>query len=499
MTNTKPTAITELLLADAQLAVLGGCLPTTALTALATELDAIGYAALQVMTPTLYRICLESLGESPWVRLASLKEAAPETPLLATLSVTQLFGTQLADSSVREACVDQLAEAGLGILRWTDVTEDPELTKEAVAFTQEQGMKAQLCLLWNAKAEDAVADMCQQAADLADVTADALIICDAAGSLSPATLTVLAEQLKAISHLPLQVYLSEATGIASASVLAALEAGLAGADTALSAFSMGHSFPPTETLVAMLEASALDTGLDLAQLESIAGQARALRLKYAADDSASLGLDVRLLKHHLPPYALRDLEQSLESEQASDRLEDALAQLEIVRLAAGEPVMTPAVSQILVRQTVLNVLCDSPFQSLTSAYQQLLKNNLQLSEKNILGLAERIDESLVDNNKPAMSLEYYTSALIEWTSEAVAGKLGDSKNAVLDYIFYPKAGLKLLQQQDVTAAAATGDTSVGSSAVNATNADVYTVSIEGKAYVVSVDSNGQVNGIVPPV
>ena len=178
MTNTKPTAITELLLADAQLAVLGGCLPTTALTALAAELDTVGYAALQVMTPTLYRLCLEILGESPWQRIERLKQAAPKTRLLATLSVTQLFGTELVDSTVREACIDQLSEAGIGILRWTDVTVDSELTKEAVAFTQEQGMKAQLSLRWNARMHNAVADVCKQAAAVEEVTADALVISD---------------------------------------------------------------------------------------------------------------------------------------------------------------------------------------------------------------------------------------------------------------------------------------------------------------------------------
>ncbi|WP_022954163.1 hypothetical protein [Leucothrix mucor] len=495
MTNTKPTAITELLLADAQLAVLGGCLPTTALTALAAELDTVGYAALQVMTPTLYRLCLDTLGESPWQRMESLKQAAPKTRLLATLSVTQLFGTELVDSTVREACIDQLSEAGIGILRWTDVTVDPELTKEAVAFTQEQGMKAQLSLRWNARMNNAVADVCKQAAAVEEVTADALVISDTSGNLSPARLTRLVEQLKATSHLPLQLHMSEATGIASASALAALEAGLAGVDMALSAFSMGYSFPPTETLVATLAESKLDTGLSLTKLEAIAGNARALRLKYAAKDTASPGLDVRLLKHHLPAYTLRDLEESLENEQASELFEDALAHINTVRLAAGEPVMTESVSQVLVKQTVLNVLCDSPFQSLTSDYQQLLKNNLRLSEKNISDLTERVAESLIDENKTVKSLEDYATALTQWSSADIATKAGDSKSTLMDYVFYPKETLKLLQQQDVSDAVAAKLESAG---VEASDAEVYTVSVDGKAYVVSVDSNGQVNGIVPP-
>jgi oxaloacetate decarboxylase alpha subunit len=264
---------------------------------------------------------------------------------------------------------------------------------------------------------------------------------------------------------------------------------------ALSAFSMGYSFPPTETLVATLAESRLDTGLSLTKLEAIAGKARALRLKYAAKDTASPGLDVRLLKHHLPPYTLRDLEESLENEQASELFEAALAHINTVRLAAGEPVMTEAVSQVLVKQTVLNVLCDSPFQSLIYDYQQLLKNNLRLSEKNNSDLVERVAESFIINNQPLKSLKDYSKALTAWSSADVSAKAGDSKSMLMDYVFYPQATLKLLQQQDVsdTLAVAPKDTEVQKG-----DTEVYTVSVDGKAYVVSVDSNGQVNGIVPP-
>jgi oxaloacetate decarboxylase alpha subunit len=157
--------------------------------------------------------------------------------------------------------------------------------------------------------------------------------------------------------------------------------------------------------------------------------------------------------------------------------------------------MTESVSQVLVKQTVLNVLCDSPFQSLTSDYQQLLKNNLRLSEKNISDLAERVAESLIDKNKTVKSLEDCATALTKWSSADIAAKVGDSKSILMDYVFYPKETLKLLQQQDVSDAVAAKLESAG---VEASDAEVYTVSVDGKAYVVSVDSNGQVNGIVPP-
>src|SRR5690625_7610836 len=104
---------------------------------------------------------------------------------------------------------------------------------------------------------------------------------DMAGMHKPKVGYELVKRLKASCKIPINMQCHPTTGLSHATYLKCIEAGIDNVDTAISSMSMTYGHSPTETVVATLEGTERDTGLDLQRLEEIATYFRAVRLKYA--------------------------------------------------------------------------------------------------------------------------------------------------------------------------------------------------------------------------
>ena len=146
------------------------------------------------------------------------------------------------------------------------------------------------------------------------------------------------------------------TGLSTATLLKAAEAGIDMIDTAVSSMSMTYGHSPTETLVAIMEGTDRDTGLDIGLIEEIAAYFREVRKKYAKFEGALRGVDSRILVAQVPGGMLTNLESQLREQDASDKLDDVLEEIPRVREDLGMiPLVTPT-SQIVGTQAVINVL-----------------------------------------------------------------------------------------------------------------------------------------------
>ena len=117
------------------------------------------------------------------------------------------------------------------------------------------------------------------------------------------------------------------TGMSTATILKAVEAGIDNVDTAISSMSMTYGHSPTETVVAILEDTDRTTGLDLNRLERIAAYFREVRKKYAAFEGALRGVDSRILVAQVPGGMLTNLENQLKEQGAADQLDAVLGEM----------------------------------------------------------------------------------------------------------------------------------------------------------------------------
>ena len=124
-----------------------------------------------------------------------------------------------------------------------------------------------------------------------------------AALLTPYKTYELIKAIKETVKIPVQLHTHYTSGLASMCILKAVEAGVDAVDTALSPLALGTSHAPTESIVAALQGTEYDTGLDLKALSEIRPHFMDLRKKYIESgliDQTMLAVDPKALLAQVP-------------------------------------------------------------------------------------------------------------------------------------------------------------------------------------------------------
>ena len=143
-------------------------------------------------------------------------------------------------------------------------------------------------------------------------------------------------------------------------------------DTAISSMSMTYGHSATESVVAILEGTDRDTGLDLELLDEIAEYFRGVRKKYAEFEGSLKGVDARILLAQVPGGMLTNMEKQLRDQGALAAFDDVLKEIPRVRADLGFiPLVTPT-SQIVGTQAVMNVVLGERYKTITKETRGIL-------------------------------------------------------------------------------------------------------------------------------
>ncbi|EDU6234644.1 biotin/lipoyl-binding protein, partial [Salmonella enterica subsp. enterica serovar Newbrunswick] len=299
------------------------------------------------------------------------------------------------------------------------------------------------------------------------------------------------------------------TGMAEMALLKAIEAGVDGVDTAISSMSATYGHPGTEALVATLAGTKYDTGLDILKLESIAAYFREVRKKYHAFEGQLKGYDSRILVAQVPGGMLTNLEGQLKQQNAADKLDQVLAEIPRVREDLGFiPLVTPT-SQIVGTQAVLNVLTGERYKTIAKETAGILKGeyghtpvpvNAALQARVLEGAAP-VTCRPADLLKPELAeLEADVRRQAQEKGIQLAGNAIDD---VLTVALFPQIGLKFLENRHNPAAfepvpQAEAAQPAAAPAKPAASG-IYTVEVEGKAFVVKVSDGGDISQLTAAV
>ncbi|WP_155006917.1 biotin/lipoyl-containing protein, partial [Klebsiella michiganensis] len=283
----------------------------------------------------------------------------------------------------------------------------------------------------------------------------------------------------------------------------AIEAGVDGVDTAISSMSATYGHPATEALVATLAGTKHDTGLDILRLESIAAYFREVRRKYHAFEGQLKGTDSRILVAQVPGGMLTNLESQLKQQNAAHRLDEVLAEIPRVREDLGFiPLVTPT-SQIVGTQAVLNVLTGERYRTIAKETAGILKGeyghtpvpvNAALQAR-VLDGAEAITCRPADLLKPELA---QLEADVKRQAQEKNIQLADNAiDDVLTVALFPQVGLKFLENRHNPAAfeplPQAEEVKPAVKAEKPAASGVYTVEVEGKAFVVKVSDGGDIS------
>ena len=508
MSNSTPLGITELVLRDAHQSLLATRMRIDDMLPIAEKLDKVGFWSLETWGGATFDACIRYLGEDPWERIRRLKAAMPNTPMQMLFRGQNILGYRHYADDLVKKFVERCAVNGVDVFRIFDALNDLRNLETAVKATLAVGKHAQGTISYTVSPVHTIDLWVDLGRRIEDMGAHSICIKDMAGLLRPYVAFELITKLKEAVDIPIHMQCHATTGLSTATYIKAAEAGIDNMDTAISSMSMTYGHSPTETLVAMLEGTGRDTGLDLELLEEIATYFRGVRKKYAKFEGALKGVDSRILVAQVPGGMLTNLENQLREQNASDKLDEVLLEIPKVREDLGMlPLVTPT-SQIVGTQAVINVLSGARYANISGETAGLLKGeygatpaavNAELQAK-VLDGADPVTCRPADLLEPELELQ--TEELLRLAGEKGIRLADDVVDDVLTYALFPQIGLLFLENRDNPDAFEPAPGSEPTPKPAATEAapeagGVYSVRVNGKEFTVEVAPSGQLGSIVP--
>ncbi|MBQ8512141.1 MAG: pyruvate carboxylase subunit B, partial [Clostridia bacterium] len=261
--------ITETVLRDAHQSLIATRMTTEEMLPILEEMDKIGYHSLEAWGGATFDSCMRFLNEDPWDRLRKSRAAAKNTKLQMLFRGQNILGYRHYADDVVEYFVQKSIANGIDILRIFDALNDARNLKTAITATKKEGGHVQAAISYTISPVHSSESLAEYAKQLEEMGADSICIKDMSGLLTPYTAYDLVKAIKSEIKIPVQLHTHYTTGLASMTILKAIEAGVDIVDTAISPMAMGTSQAPTEAIVATLQGTEYDTGLDLAQLDKV--------------------------------------------------------------------------------------------------------------------------------------------------------------------------------------------------------------------------------------
>lgn len=505
----KPLAITDVILRDAHQSLLATRMRLDDMLPIAEKLDKVGFWAVESWGGATFDACIRYLGEDPWERIRKLKEAMPNTRQQMLLRGQNILGYRHYADDIVDRFVERAAVNGVDVFRVFDAMNDVRNLETAIKSVRKHEKHAQGTMSYTVSPVHTLDSWLQMARQIEEMGADSLCIKDMAGLLAPYTAFELITNLKKTVSIPIHMQCHATTGLSTATYIKAVEAGIDNLDTAISSMSLTYGHTPTETMVAMLQGTDRDTALDIVLLEEIASYFRQVRKKYARFEGALKGIDSRILVAQVPGGMLTNLENQLREQNATDRLDEVLDEIPKVREDLGFiPLVTPT-SQIVGTQAVLNVLAGERYKNITKETEGVLKGeygatpspvNEELQQKVLQG-GEAITCRPADLLDP--EFERLQSELLELAAKEkfeIVNEIDDT----LSYALFPQVALKFFRNRDnpdafepVPTEEPTAEPAKAQATRKKPSQDgVYTVEVDGTAYVVKVTEGGDLTDMV---
>ncbi len=439
--------ITETVLRDAHQSLIATRMRTDEFSDILEKMDKIGYHSLECWGGATFDSCLRFLNEDPWDRLRLIRKKCPNTKLQMLFRGQNMLGYRHYADDLVDYFVKKSIDNGIDILRIFDALNDVRNLETAINAAKKYGGHVQAAISYTTGPVFDIDYYCNYAKQLENAGTDSICIKDMAGLLTPYGTYDLVKALKETVKVPIQLHSHYTSGLASMVQLKGIEAGVDVIDTAMSPLAMGTSHPATESMVAALQGTEYDTGLDLKALTEIRDFFMPLREKYIKEgllNTKMLGVDANTLLYQVPGGMLSNLLNQLKQAGKEDKLEEVLAEVPRVRKDSGYPPLVTPTSQIVGTQSVFNVIMGERYKMVTKEFKDMVAGKYGKTpcdidpefRKKICGDEPIIDCRPADLLKP--ELDTFKDQIAEYYEQ---------EEDVLSFAQFDQVAIKFFQQR----------------------------------------------------
>ncbi len=482
--------LTDTVFRDAHQSLLATRMRTRDMLPIAEKMDQVGFFSLETWGGATFDTCIRYLNEDPWERLRALKKAMPNTPMQMLLRGQNLVGYRHYADDVVDKFVEKAANNGVDIFRIFDAVNDIRNMERSIRAAKKMEKHVQGGISYTISPVHSIEVFTQFAVQLAELGCDSICIKDMAGLITPQNAYDLIRALKKEVNLPVNLHTHCTSGMAQMSYFHACQAGVDILDTAISPLSGGSSQPATESLVASLQGTSYDTGLDLELLTEIKRYFEKIVEIYApVFNTITARVDTNVLIYQVPGGMLSNLVSQLIEQKAMDKWEDVLAEIPKVRKDLGYPPLVTPTSQIVGTQAVLNVITGDRYKMVPKEVKDYVKGLYGKSPAMIdpkVRLKVLCDEEPITVRPADLLAPEYENA-----RKAVdALKLAKQEEDYLTYALYPQVAIKFLQGSVVEEQLVEKKPAAAAKAPLKAEPMALNVEIDGESYLVKVAPAG---------
>lgn len=405
--------VTETVLRDAHQSLIATRMSIDEMTPILPEMDKVGFYSAEVWGGATFDACIRFLDEDPWDRLRTIRKLMPNTKLQMLFRGQNALGYRHYADDVLEYFVQKSVANGIDIIRIFDALNDIRNLQTAIAAAKKEKAHAQVAISYTTGETFTTQYYMDYAKQIEEAGADSICIKDMAALLTPYYTAELVSAIKSVVKIPIQLHTHYTSGLASMCLLKGVENGVDMIDTAMSPLALGTSHAPTESMVAALQGTEYDTGLDLVQLNNIRDYFMTLRAKYIKSgllDPKMLATNANALIYQVPGGMLSNLLSQLKQAGKEDQLNDVLAEVPRVRADAGMPPLVTPTSQIVGTQAVYNIIMGERYKMVTKEFKGLVRGEYGRTpvaidpefRKKIIGDDEPIDCRPADLLEPEL-------------------------------------------------------------------------------------------------
>ena len=452
----QPVKITDTTFRDAHQSLLATRLRLEDMLPIAEEMDAVGFHSMEVWGGATFDVCTRFLNEDPWERLRTFKSLMPNTKLQMLLRGQSLVGYRAYPDDVVNSFVERSSENGIDIFRVFDALNDEwNLTSAAKAVLKnKKHLQMTLCysITESGKLGGSIYNLeyyINKARTFKELGAHSIAVKDMAGLLAPYDAYDLISALKSEFDLPIQLHTHYTSGMASMTLLKAIEAGVDTVDTCLSPLALRTSQPAIEPLLSTLQSQKRDPQFNLENILLISGKLEQRLSKYIAmlDSSKSSVIDATVLSHQIPGGMFSNLLSQLRETGSEDRLQEVMAEIPVTRKELGYPPLVTPMSQMIGSQAVSNVLFGR-YKMVSNAITDYVLGKYgrppaAIDESIKSFVLKDLDEKVTEiKSRPADQLKPELGNAKEELSDITS-----NSDDILTYVLYPTTGLGFLRRK----------------------------------------------------
>jgi pyruvate carboxylase len=263
--------------------------------------------SLEMWGGATFDVTMRFLREDPWERLRQIRAKVPNILLQMLFRGSNAVGYTNYPDNVVKGFIKHAAENGMDIFRIFDsLNYLPNLTAAMDAVREETNSICEGTLCYTGDILDPKRDKydlqyyVRLAKELEKMGAHMLCIKDMAGLVRPFAAKKLVKALKDEVGIPIHFHTHDTSGVNASSYLEAAIAGVDVVDAAISSLSGGTSQPNLNSIVAALQNTPRDTGLDSEALQEFSDYWAAVRTFYKPFDTAEPYGTAEVYLHEMP-------------------------------------------------------------------------------------------------------------------------------------------------------------------------------------------------------